>query len=101
LATPTSGTSVAWDIKASARGDGGVLDHAWGTEVEVVDTFLAEDYEHISNATGAVTINGAVAGALISFQIRRNTAVAGNINTPAALLGVNIQFSKNTVPAGW
>lgn len=87
--------TVRWGIKARAYADSDAIDQAYGTEVTVDDTWLAQGDIHVSAATSAITIGGSPAGGqLVVFNVGRKVAnddMAGD----ARLLMVKIEYGIN------
>lgn len=88
--------TVRWGIKARAYADDGALDQAFGTEVTVDDTWLAQGDVHVSAATSAITVGGSPAGGqYVIFNIARKTA-SDNLTGDARLLGIQIEYGINS-----
>ena len=87
--------TVRWGIKARAYTDSDAIDQAWGTEVTVDDTWLAQLDVHISAATSAITPSGSPAGGqLMAFNVARKTA-SDNLTGDARLIAVHIEYGIN------
>lgn len=87
--------TVRWGIKARAYTDDDAIDQAWGTEVTVDDTWLAQNDVHISAASGAITPSGSPAGGqLMAFNVARKTA-SDNLTGDARLIAVHIEYGIN------
>lgn len=88
-----AGTTI-WGFQCLAAADGATTDAAFGTAVEVTDTFLAVKQIHVAPESAAVTISGAAADTHTTCQIYRK----GGTDTRAAaslLLGVKLFFTIN------
>ena len=96
--TAASGSGgVAWGFEAVAISNDDALDAAWGTEVVVTDTLITANDNHVTAASGAITVGGSpAADDLIHFRITR---VVGNgsdtLGVDARLLGVEITLTTN------
>lgn len=83
---PSSG-DVRFGVQAAAYRNDSALTTAFGTEVAVTDTYIAEDDLHVTAVSSALTIAGTPqAGDLIAFQINRDPANGGDTLTEAAIL---------------
>lgn len=92
LATET----VRWGIKARAFVDSDAIDQAFGTEVTVDDTFLAQGDVHISSATAGITVGGSPGGASwVTFNVARKTA-SDNLTGDARLIAVQLEYGVGT-----
>ena len=88
--------TVVMGLKGLALSDDDALDTAWGTEVTVTDTWLAQNDVHISAVSAAVTIGGTPAeGDLVMFNLARKTA-SDNLTGDARILGVVITYTRNS-----
>lgn len=88
--------TVRWGIKAIAYADSDAIDQAYGSEVTVDDTWLAQGDIHISSATSAITIGGSPAGGRpVIFNVGRKVA-NDNLTGDARLLAVHIEYSIST-----
>ena len=87
--------TVTWGIKARAYADSDAIDQAYGTEVTVADTWLAQGDIHISSDTSAITIGGSPAGGRpVVFNVGRKTA-SDNMTGDARLIAVHIEYGIN------
>ena len=87
--------TVVWGIRARCFGDDDAIDQAYGTEVTVTDTFLAQGDVHISADSSAVTIAGTPAGGkFVVFNVGRKVA-SDNLTGDARLLAVHIEYGIN------
>jgi len=87
-----SSETVRWGIKARAYADDAAIDQAYGSEITVDDTFLAQGDVHVSAATSAITIGGSPAGGqYVIFNVGRKTA-GDNLAGDARLLAVHIEY---------
>lgn len=85
--------TVVWGIKARAYADDDAIDQAWGTEVTVTDTFLAQNDVHKSAESAAITIGGApAAGQFVAWNVARKTA-SDNLAGDARLIQVRIKYT--------
>lgn len=85
--------TVVWGIKARAYGDDAAIDQAWGTEVTVTDTWLAQNDEHRSAESAAITIGGTpAAGQFVVWNVARKTA-SDNLTGDARLIQVRIKYT--------
>lgn len=88
-----AGTTI-WGMQCVASADNATLDAAFGTAVEITDTFLSTKASHVSSESSAVTISGAAADTHTTCQIYRK----GGSDTRAAaslLLGIKLFFTTN------
>lgn len=93
--TAPSGASgdVRFGIRAFCIENNEALDSAFGTNVEIVDTFLTADRIHYSDWSYGLTIAGATADTVAYFEVLRVAAAASDtLNTDAKLLGVEILY---------
>lgn len=87
--------TVVWGIKARAYADDAAIDQAWGTEVTVTDTWLAQNDVHISPVSAAVTIAGSPAGGQpVMFNVARKTA-SDNLTGDARLIMIKLEYTVN------
>ena len=87
--------TVRWGIKARGYADSDAIDQAYGAEVTVDDTWLAQGDVHISAASGAVTIGGSPAGGQwVTFRVMRDVS-DGTLTGDARLLAVQIEYGIN------
>lgn len=92
LATET----VRWGIKAIAYTDSDAIDQAYGTEVTVDDTWLAQGDVHVSTESSAITIGGTpTGGCWVVFNVGRKVA-NDNLTGDARLLAVRIEYQTST-----
>lgn len=85
--------TVRWGIKAVALSNDEAIDQAYGNEVTVDDTWLAQGDVHVTAASAAITIGGTTpaGGDYVVFNVGRkvgNDDMAGD----ARLLGVKIEY---------
>ena len=86
--------TLVMGLKALALSNDEALDTAWGAEVTVTDTWLAQNDVHISPESAAVTIGGTPAeGDLILFNLARKTA-SDNLTGDARILEVILTFTR-------
>lgn len=86
--------TVVMGLKALALSNDEAIDTAWGTEVTVTDTWLAQNDVHISAESAAVTIGGTPAeGDFILFNLARKVA-SDNLTGDARILEVIITFTR-------
>lgn len=87
--------TVRWGIKARAYADDAAIDQAYGTEITVDDTWLAQGDVHISAASSAITIGGSPAGGqYVVVNVGRKTA-SDNLTGDARLLAVQLEYGIN------
>lgn len=88
--------TVDLGLKAVAISNDDPLDVAWGSEVVVTDTFLAQEDAHISDESAAVTIGGTpVEGDLILFNVARKVA-SDDLTGDMQLIEVIITFVRES-----
>ena len=88
--------TVAFDIAARAYADSDAIDQAFGTAVEVTDTWLAQGDIHISAASGAITIGGSPAGGqYVVVKVTRDVS-EDTLTGDARLLAVHIEYGINS-----
>lgn len=88
--------TVTWGIKALSLADDEAIDQAYGSEVTVADTFIAQGDVHISAATSAITIGGTPAGGeYVVFNVGRKTA-SDDLTGDARLLAVKIEYTVSS-----
>ncbi len=97
--TNTAGVTtetVVMGLKALALSNDEALDTAWGTEVTVTDTWLAQNDVHISPESAALTIGGTPAeGDTVLFNLARKTA-SDNLTGDARLLEIILTFTRDS-----
>jgi hypothetical protein len=88
-----AGTTI-WGMQCLASADGATMDAAFGTAVEVTDTFLSTKQVHVAAESGAVTVTGAAADTAMFCQVYRK----GGTDTRAAaslLIGIKLFYTTN------
>jgi hypothetical protein len=96
--TAQSGTGgVAWQLYASAMGDGEALDAGWGSGVTVTDTFLGANLCHVTGLSGDVVVNGSPQiDDLIHLMLRRSPSNGSDtLAQPAGLIGVMLTLTTD------
>jgi hypothetical protein len=103
LSADTAAGGVAWGIRGGAVSNDDVLDAAYGTEQVVTDTALTAGDLMITSATSALTLGGTPAvGDLLMFEITREVANGGDTSTSdARLIGVQLQYTNDTINTAW
>jgi len=86
--------TVKFHIQGRSYADNDALDQAFGMDVGVLDTWIADNDLHTTSATGAATIVGAGASELVQFRIHRNTS-EDTLHGDALLLGTMITFNRS------
>jgi len=87
--------TVVWGIKALALGNDDAIDTAYGAEVTVSDTWIAQGDLHISAESAAITIGGTpAAGELVIFNVGRKVA-SDDLAGDARLLSVRIHYDTS------
>lgn len=95
--TATSGSgNVVWQIAGGSVADDGALGALNGTYVTVTDALLASNDQHVSAATGAITVGNTPAlGDFVWWTIKRDaTHASDTFNATAQLFGVAIQYKE-------
>lgn len=88
--------TVVLGLKCVAISDGDPLDVAWGSEVTVTDTFLAQEDNHISDESTAVTVGGTpVEGDLVLFNVARKTG-SDDLTGDMRLMEVIVTFVRES-----
>ena len=88
--------TVVFGLKAVALSNDDALDTAFGTEVTVTDTWIAQNDVHISPESAALTIGGTpAAGDIVLFNIARKTA-SDNLTGDARLLEIILTFTRDS-----
>ena len=88
--------TVVMGLKALALSNDEALDTAWGTEITVTDTWLAQNDVHISPESAALTIGGTPAeGDMVLFNLARKTA-SDNLTGDARILEVIVTFTRGS-----
>lgn len=86
--------TLVMGLKAVAISNDGALDQAWGTEITITDTWLAQDDVHISAESAALTIGGTPAeGDLVVFNLARKTG-SDNLTGDGQILELIITFTR-------
>jgi len=84
--------TVVWGVKGRAYADSDAIDQAYGTEVTVTDTWLAQNDIHLTDNSTDVTLGGLPkAGQWCQFKISRKTSI-DNISGDARLIGIRIKY---------
>jgi len=87
--------TVSWDIAARAFADDAAIDQAFGTAVNVDDTWIAQGDVHISAESGAITVGGSPAGGqYVVFRVMRDVS-DDTLTGDARLLAVRIKYGIN------
>lgn len=100
----TTGDTVEWAIKAGALSDSDAIDAALGTPQVMSDALLANNGTdlQLTGAAPAVTVGGTPAlGDAVVFEVYRNTDGTDDMAEDAWLMGVLLQYKKNTNVAAW
>ena len=101
----TSGDTVEWQISAGKITDSSAIGSInEGTAQVITDTLLANNGTdlQITSATPAITVGGTPAlGEIVHFKVARNVYGTDSMPVDAWLLGVLIQFHKDTVGTAW
>jgi len=96
--TNTGGAStqtVRWTVAGLAVSDDDTLNGTFGTAVNIDDTWLAQNDEHKTSESGAITIGGSPAeGDLVIFQISRDVA-NDNMAGDANFIGITLYITTN------
>ncbi len=87
-----SAETVDWEIKGVAIGNAANLDSAFGSAIQVTDTWAAQNQIHISDATAAVTIAGATDTDYVVFNVARKVGT-DDMAGDARLIGVRLTYS--------
>ena len=95
--TTTAGAAtqvVRWLLQATALADDDAIDTAWGTAIALEDTWLANNDNHITTESGAVTVgNAPAAGDWVQFRVSRDAAHANDtLGGDAKLRGIRILY---------
>lgn len=98
----TPSGDVSWKVQWQAYGNDDPLDAAWGSAIEVVDTIIAQNDQHISVASGAITGgNTPVAGDNAAFRVYRDGADASDTSSNDVVLQyVVLLYGTNSPTAG-
>jgi hypothetical protein len=87
--------TVRWSVAGAAVGDNDSLNTTFGAAVAVDDTWLAQNYLHIADATAAITLSGAIAeNDGVIFEITRVVG-SDNLAGDARLIGIKILITSN------
>jgi len=91
----TASQSCIWAIRARAFGDNVAVGQALGTAVSVNDAYFSANQMHVSDATGAMTIDGTpAANKAVVFEVYRDASnVNDSLAADARLLGVEISYT--------
>jgi len=97
--TNTGGASsetVVWGVKGVALSNDAAIDTAWGTEVTVSDTWIAQNDLHITSDSAAITIgNSPAEGDLVMLNIARKTG-SDDMAGDARLIAVAFEFTRSS-----
>jgi hypothetical protein len=93
-----SAGNVRWGIQGVAFANDDALDAAFGNIQEVTDAWIANDDQHTSAATPALTIAGSpAAGEMVQFKfLRSGSDAADTFATTAELIGVRINYTTDS-----
>ena len=95
-ATGLTTETAVFGLKAVALSNDDALDAAFGTEVTVTDTWIAQNDVHISPESSALTIGGTPAASdIVLFNIARKTA-SDNLTGDARLLEIILTFTRDS-----
>lgn len=84
--------TVVWGVKGRAYGDSDAIDQAYGTEVTVTDTWLAQNDIHLTDDSNAITLGGLPkAGQWAQFKISRKVA-SDNLTGDSYLIGIRLKY---------
>jgi hypothetical protein len=86
--------SVVWGLAGTCYADGGTIDVAAGTAVEVTDVYQGTGLLHASPVTAAITLGGTPAAkALTLFQIHRLGTGADTLASTVRLIAVQVYYT--------
>ena len=87
--------TVVWGIKALSLNNDEAIDQAYGAEITVSDTWIAQGDVHISDESSAITLAGTpAAGEYVIFNVGRKTG-SDTLTGDARLLAVRIKYGIN------
>jgi hypothetical protein len=87
--------TVRWGIKGGSFSNDDAIDAAYGSEVTVDDTFIANGDLHISAESAAITLAGSpAAGDLVVMCVSRKVA-SDDLAGDARLIGVRLIYTTN------
>lgn len=87
---------IRWGIKVRSRADGGTIDAAFGTEIALEDTFIANNALHVTDLSAAITPSNAAKDTQMIINIARKAAHANDTLTgDARLIGVIIEWDRD------
>ena len=87
--------TVRWVLQARAYADDGALDQAWGSGVNIDDTWIAQNDLHVTAVSGAITAAGSpAANQLLQWRIYRDTS-EDDLTGDADLIGVQFLYTKS------
>lgn len=87
--------TVVWGIKGLSLNNDEAIDQAYGSEVTVSDTWIAQGDVHISDESSAITLAGTpAAGEYVIFNVGRKTG-SDTMVGDARLLAVRIKYGIN------
>ena len=96
--TNTGGSAaqtIDFDLAGVAFSDDDPMDTAVGTAQNVTDTYIANNDNHVSAYSSAITIGGSPAvGDTVIFQLSRDTA-SDNLGVDCEVLGVLLEYSTS------
>lgn len=97
--TATAGTAaqtVRWGCRGVSISDEQAIDTAFGTAVTIDDAYVDSGRMHITAESGAMTIDGAVAGEPVILNIYRS--VAGmTLAQEAKLIGMKLEYTVSSL----
>lgn len=93
----SSGSGVVWGLAGRAYADGDAIDAALGTEVELTDSWTADDKLMIGALSDAVTLAGTPAGGqFVYFAMARKVGNGSDdLDVDAVLVGFILEYQAN------
>lgn len=93
---------VRWGIQLATYRNDDPLTGAFGSEVAVTDTYIAENDEHITTVSGAITPSGTLQdGNLFALQVNRDpTNGADTLDVTAILISVILRITTDAAIDG-
>lgn len=98
--TGATGTGdVVWEMSSVALANDDAISTAYGTAIEVIDSFIAADDIHVTTESTALTIAGSPGeNELVYFKTSRDPAHASDTKAEdAKLLGIKLFFTLDTL----
>jgi hypothetical protein len=98
VASGGAANDVIWGIRARAASNDDAMDGTWGTAVTVTDTWIANNDNHITSLTSAMTVGNTLAeGDKLFLEFYRDADAGGDtLGTTAILTDIELFITTNS-----